>query len=320
MEAEQFRLGFAVRCAILLALLVAGADGVAAAQSLPSSVLAVKHDGEWREIWRSDEAPERWTRPHPDLVAAVEWLRVDTGIERAEISLTGTGSARRFGLILVRMDPGALEMSLAEARRAGGTLGAWSIDAAPAEAALAINAGQFQGGRPWGWVVREGFERQPPGEGSLGMAIVVDVDGGARLVVPDSIPAVRARGRVRDAFQSYPMLLSAGGRVPGPLQAPGQGVDVAHRDSRVALGQLPDGRLLIAVTRFDVFGGVLGGLPVGPTTPEMAALMGALGCVAAVALDGGLSGQLLVREPSGTTLSWPGVRRVPLGLVALPRR
>jgi hypothetical protein len=53
--------------------------------------------------------------------------------------------------------------------------------------------------------------------------------------------------------------------------------------------------------------------------PEMAAVMGALGCAQAVLLDGGLSAQLLVRDPAGAARAWPGTRRVPLGLVALPR-
>jgi hypothetical protein len=38
-----------------------------------------------------------------------------------------------------------------------------------------------------------------------------------------------------------------------------------------------------------------------------------------VMLDGGLSGQLLVREAGGGEREWKGLRRVPLGLVAVPR-
>jgi hypothetical protein len=47
--------------------------------------------------------------------------------------------------------------------------------------------------------------------------------------------------------------------------------------------------------------------------------MGALGCARAVALDGGISGQLLMRERGGSTRTWPGLRAVPLGLAVLPR-
>jgi exopolysaccharide biosynthesis protein len=126
---------------------------------------------------------------------------------------------------------------------------------------------------------------------------------------------------VREAFQSYPALL-AGGAVPAPLQASGRGIDVAHRDARLALGTLPDGRLLVALTRFDALAGVLDVVPAGPTVPEMAAVMGALGARDAVLLDGGISAQLLLRDGAGDDAPphrWPGLRSVPLGLVATAR-
>jgi hypothetical protein len=51
----------------------------------------------------------------------------------------------------------------------------------------------------------------------------------------------------------------------------------------------------------------------------MAALMGALGARQAMLLDGGISAQMLVRDARGAARSWRGVRRVPLGLVAVAR-
>jgi hypothetical protein len=51
----------------------------------------------------------------------------------------------------------------------------------------------------------------------------------------------------------------------------------------------------------------------------MAAVMGALGARRAVLLDGGLSAQLLVRDAAGDVRRWPGLRQVPLGLVAVAR-
>jgi exopolysaccharide biosynthesis protein len=147
--------------------------------------------------------------------------------------------------------------------------------------------------------------------------VVVDSSGAVRLVPPDAVATERARGTAREAFQSYPMLLQ-GGAVPAPLLEPGRGVDLAHRDARLALGALPDGRLVVALTRFDALGGVLGRVPFGLTTPEMAAVMGALGCRDALLLDGGISGQLLLRDGDGGTHAWPGIRRVPLGLVGRP--
>ena len=55
-------------------------------------------------------------------------------------------------------------------------------------------------------------------------------------------------------------------------------------------------------------------LLLGLTVPEMAALMGALGARDAMLLDGGISGQLLVRD-GRRTHAWTGLRKVPLGIV-----
>jgi exopolysaccharide biosynthesis protein len=166
-------------------------------------------------------------------------------------------------------------------------------------------------------VVSQGQEVLAPEYAPLAGAVVVDSSGVVRIVGPDGVAAERERGTAREAFQSYPMLLQDGA-VPAPLRQAGKGVDLAHRDARLALGTLADGRVVVALTRFDVLGGSLGRVPFGLTTPEMAAVMGALGCGQALMLDGGISGQLMVREADGLTRSWRGTRRVPMGLVGTP--
>ncbi|MGZ7080654.1 MAG: phosphodiester glycosidase family protein, partial [Thermoanaerobaculia bacterium] len=145
---------------------------------------------------------------------------------------------------------------------------------------------------------------------------VQEQGGRLRLISADSIAIIKSRGRVVSAFQSYPTLLEQGGIVPRPLRKENSGVDLGHRDSRLAIGELRDGHIILALTRFEALGGALSELPFGPTIPEMSALMGALGCTKAVALDGGISGQMLVRRRKNV-YSWKGFRRVPLGLVFL---
>jgi exopolysaccharide biosynthesis protein len=147
------------------------------------------------------------------------------------------------------------------------------------------------------------------------MAVVFDTAGVVRLVTPDSLDEVRRRGAIAQAFQSYPTILTGDGDMPAQLQAPGRGVDLAHRDIRLAWGELRDGRVLIALTRFGPLGDDLASLPFGPTVPEMSALMGALGCRQAVLLDGGLSGQLMVRTQDEKK-AWRAPRRVPLAITA----
>jgi exopolysaccharide biosynthesis protein len=163
--------------------------------------------------------------------------------------------------------------------------------------------------------VQDGIERQAPGSGSLAMAVVLD-SSGVRLLPPTEITA--ARGTVREAMQSYPMLL-VDGVLPAPLRAPGRGVDLAHRDSRLAIGTDATGKILIVLTRFRGAGGAGATLPYGPTIPELAALMQRLGAVRAVGLDGGLSSQLALRSDDSSVRRWSNWRMVPLGIVGVAR-
>jgi len=147
------------------------------------------------------------------------------------------------------------------------------------------------------------------------MSFVVDRTGAVSLVTPDELPSARAKAV--QAFQSYPALLVGDGRVPWELQAPARGVDLLHRDSRLALGIMDDGSILVVLTRFGAVGRSGETLPWGPTVPEMAAFMKSLGCRRAMLLDGGLSSQLAVRGREGVS-SWKNWRSVPLGLIAFP--
>ena len=312
-------LGTAVSLAVVGsagAVLAQGAASAAVADALPASTIAVRTGHGWATWWNAQRPPARWRGPDPIVVGALHWRLVRPGIEQAELDLAGNGEAWRIRAVVLRADPRALRFRL---DAPPGGRAAWAVDDLGDDAVLACNAGQFTAHAPWGWVVRDGREVAPPGHGPLAPAVVVDADGVLRLVAPDSIAAVRTTGRALTAFQSYPALLVGEGEVPDALRAAGHGVDVGHRDSRLALGVLPDGRLLLVLTRFQALGGVLAPLPVGLTVPETAALLGALGSRRAVALDGGASGQLLVRERAGSAQLWPAWRRVPLGFVAEAR-
>ena len=80
-----------------------------------------------------------------------------------------------------------------------------------------------------------------------------------------------------------------------------------------------DGRIVIAITRFNALGDAAAKVPFGLTVPEMAALMGALGCRRAVSLDGGISGN----SPCARRMARCGSGRrgatCRSGLVVLPR-
>jgi hypothetical protein len=286
------------------------------------SALAVNAAGEWHTWWRSDSAPVRWSEPLGVVARAVEWHSVDEGVEVGELRLSGSGEAWRVRVILVRVDPTLVRFQLDSGFENGLQRAAWTIDRAPAAALVAFNAGQFSGSLPWGWVVLRGREFLPPGHGPLSTAVSIDTAGVLRWSPPDSIPSLRRARGVAAAFQSYPTLLEGDGDVPLALRPDSHiaGVSLDHGDSRLAIGTLRDGRVLVALTRFDGLDGFLDAIPLGLTTPQTAALMGALGCGRAVMLDGGISSQLLVRGSAGGVQRWPGIRHVPLGLVALPRK
>lgn len=204
----------------------------------------------------------------------------------------------------------------------GGFLHVWTLDRAPAGAALAFNAGMFAGDGPWGWVVHEGVEYRPPRRGPLAAAVIVDRAGRLRLVEDMEVDSLRGReslGDVLDAFQSYPVLLR-GGELPALLRVASPDIDLEHRDARLALGVDGEGRLLVALTRFDALGPSLGSVPFGLTVPETALIMRGLGATEAVALDGGVSAQLLLRGQDGEVRRWEGFRAVPLGLSLVPRK
>lgn len=325
------RLCGAVARFILAAALLASGHRALAAQA---SALAVRTDSGAQEFWRSSSAVHTWKAAHPTVAAALAWRPTrSAGIEWAELSLQGTGEARFTRVVIVRVDPARARFELVQRTTPAARPG-WSIDDAPADATLALNAGQFTGALPWGWLVRDGAEHLAPGRGPLSSAFIVRTDGRIEWIDGDSL-VERRRASRRDiaiAFQSYPTLLSGDGAVPSLLHTDSAATGTAraslpresdinrtHRDARLALGVDRDGRVLIALTRFDGLGGLLDRVPFGLTTPEMAALMGALGARQAMLLDGGISAQMLIRS-KGEEQRLSGTRRVPLALVIRDRR
>lgn len=226
--------------------------------------------------------------------------------------MAASGPLSAVRAIVIRLDPTRLRFDVATGE--GGRR--WSIAQMPPAAVVALNAGQFRGPWPWGWLVEDGVEEQEPGRGTLTMAFTVDSAGRTSLLTPDEIPA--ARGHVRLALQSYPALLVGEGQRPWEIQEAGRGVDLDHRDSRLGLGTLADGSVVIVITRLTSLGRAGETLPFGPTVPEMAAFMQSLGCRRAMLLDGGLSSQLALRQANGALRRWSNWREVPLGIVVTP--
>jgi len=295
----------AVAAAALVTISATGSRTVGAGDSL-----AVREGDRWVTWWRREAAPVRWNGKGT-LARLVTWRAGAAGVEWGELQLKGASEAWRTRVVVVRIDPRRVDLSLVTAFTGDAS---WTVGDADSNAVVALDAGQFRRSLPFGWVVSDGREVLPPEFAPLAGAVVMDSSGAVRVIAPDRVAAERRLGAPREAFQSYPMLLEDG-VVPAALSESGRGVNVEHRDARLALGTLADGRVVIALTRFDALGPGLGWVPFGVTSAEMAAVMGALGCRQALMLDGGISGQLALRDRAGSLRSWPGARRVPLGLV-----
>ena len=136
-----------VRHALLAALLFLPS---LAPDELPQSSLRVRDGGAWRTWWRSEGAPVRWD-DRGILSRHVAWQRVSDGVEWGELLIAGTGEAWRTRVIIARVDPAqvyvTLDTALTEDLRAE-----WRVERAPRGALLAMNAGQFVETLPWGWV------------------------------------------------------------------------------------------------------------------------------------------------------------------------
>lgn len=292
-----------------------------AARPTNDDALAVERDGSWTPWWTPESAPTHWGGALPVVSRALSWKpTASAGVQWGELHLSGPGEAWRLRVIIARIDPRRAHIRVDTAFDGSIAHAGWTVDRAPANAIVAVNAGQFVGSLPWGWVVIGGSEFLSPGRGPLSTAVAIDSSGSLHWARADGVASLRTMRGVSSALQSYPTLLTGDGDVPRALQprfADGR-VDLAHRDARLAIGQLRDGRVIIALTRLDVLDGALDYVPLGLTTPEMAALMGALGCSNAVMLDGGISSQMMIRTSTAKRLTWRGLRHVPLGLVVLP--
>lgn len=297
----------------MAALLLPALAGGLSAQRARLIVLA----GDARLDLGAPAMPARIVRGDPLLAAAMQWRTVQPGLEIASLGLRAGVASLEVEATVVRLDTTHFRFALQHAVEENGMTGRWTIDSSGPDAALAINAGQFKETGPWGWLVMRGEERRSPGRAPLGIGIRIDTAGRLRWVPPGQERVHRDDRATAYAFQSFPLLVYDR-RVP-PTLRDGAALRLAHRDARLVLCELDDGRLLVVLTRYAGLGALAERVPIGLTTPETLALVAALGARHAVMLDGGVSAQLLVRDATGVELRRPGLRRVPLGVVAVPR-
>ena len=161
---------------------------------------------------------------------------------------------------------------------------------------FAVNAGQFLQTMPWDASSSAARSGSPPAAAASRAQC-----SSIRAGTPTNLAHARqsdSRAYVGLSVVSNVAALQAKCRIElrGVLE---RTIDLAHRDARAAIGVDASGRVIVALTRFDALGSTLGFVPFGLTISEMAAVMGALGARDAVMLDGGISGQMMVRDAGG---------------------
>ena len=260
--------------------------------------------------WRAF-APGAPAASDPLLARAIRWQAEQPGLRAGSFEVRAAGWLLTNRVAVVEIDPNRYRFSLAAAPSfAPRSADAWMVDST---IVLAANTGLFgQGGAPQGLVLLDGVRH---GRLSAWLdAVVAFEDGRPRLL---GLPEARSLDGGASAFQVLPWLVR-GGRVAFGATS-GLGLSRTHRDRRLTLCLGTDGLVRLLLSNFEVFGQEAGTIPVGLTIPEQATIAGAAGCADAVALDGGISAQLIVRV-GRRVHRMPGWREVPLVMLVRRRR
>src|SRR4029079_11496221 len=94
------------------------------------------------------------------LALGVTWHAMSPGVRLREEPFAASGALANVHAIVVHVDPQRHRVRLDLARSQEGRRAAWVVDSMPPDAVVAFNAGQFTGGFPWGWLVRDNVEYQ----------------------------------------------------------------------------------------------------------------------------------------------------------------
>ncbi len=258
-------------------------------------------DGEaWTPVSRADAGRRRWGPEHAFL--APRWAAVAPGLDVADLALRRPPNPLEVDVFLARVDPDAWRFRVWGtpdfAPAAVGDL------AARAGLALAVNASYFSDDGPLGLVVSAGAARGRQGR-NRAAHFVVGAAAGAPARAGGAPRIVNRKGAVLgplvQGFQGFPAVMTAG-ETYSYLRYGGRGFDVWHVDRRTAACTDRDGGVILLVTDT---------LTNGLSLAELATVLGGLGCVDAMAFDGGSSTGMALRVP-GHERTVPNLAPVPV--------
>jgi len=203
---------------------------------------------------------------------------------------------RRWRVVDLAIDLGKAELRVARAPGAGGA-GGRLADMVPPGALAAVNGGYFdEKYRPVGWLVDRGTELAPRVSRTSGGVVAVRA-GGLYIGPLKEVP-----WKPEFALQNGPRLVEAAGQI-------GIRTDDGKRAARTVACDAA-GRLHLIL--------LLAPPHEGPTLHETARLLVAMGCRAALNLDGGPSSGLWLPEAAGLAASAPAAP-IAYGLAVMPR-
>jgi hypothetical protein len=275
----------------------------------PPARLELRTGDQWT-AWRAF-VPGAPAGRDPLLDRVIAWRDSVPGLRLGAFEVRTEG--RNFSensVAILEIDPArfrfALDAAPAFARR---TADDWMRDTS---LVAAMNTGLFRvNGTPQGLVLLDGARRSAL---AGWLDVVVAIEGGVPRVT--DITEARSLPPGASAFQTLPWLVRDGRVVLGVTS--GVRLSTTHRDRRLTLCLGGDDLVRILLSNFEVFGQNAGSIPIGLTIPEQAIIASAAGCRDAVALDGGISAQVVARI--GPELRrMPGWRRVPLMLLVRRR-
>lgn len=277
--------------------------------SLQAPVLEVRAGSDWLPL--PGVAAGDSAAPQNLVARAVVWNDSVPGMRIGSFTVRATTRRLTNSIGIVELDASAWRFSLTLAAGAARRTAENVLDA-NAAFHVAVNTGLFDGaGVPLGLVRVDGVQHHAV---QRWLESVVAIEDGA-LHITDVAGAARIPAGA-SAFQTLPTLIRDGRVVYGGSSS--ARLSRTHRDRRLALCLTNDGRVRLVLSSFEVFGASAGPIPIGITLPEQAAVVAALGCHDAVALDGGISAQVAARIGE-RLVRMPGWRRVPLILVATRR-
>lgn len=251
-----------------------------------------QRQNDWVDV--SFEQAKRRSWPEGTAFLEPEWQQLLPGLELAELWLRRPPNLLAFRLLLVRADPAFWRPSVVFEENFAGN--AVSAMAAHGAFPVAINASYFSEDGPVGLLVQRGVRLRPASR-RWAAHFFVSPEGVPRVVNKKNADL---RG-VWEGVQGFPAVMSGGTTYPY-LRYGGRGFDVGVVDRRSALCIHRNGALLLLATDT---------LTNGLALTELATVLGGLGCVDAMGLDGGTSTGLFVHT-STRMESVPNLRPVPV--------